>query len=73
MPIEASERPCPLSYANRCNAGRGMQLGNLIVFPDPADERVESLLDVGGIFGGCFHEVCAPEVLGQVTTLCVID
>ena len=46
---------------------------NLIVFPDLADERVESLLDVGGIFGGCFHEVCAPEVLGQVTTLCVID
>jgi hypothetical protein len=34
---------------------------------------VESLVDVGGVFGGCFHEVCASEVLCQVTTLCIID
>ena len=46
---------------------------NLVVFPDFADERVESLVDIGRVFGGCFHEACASEVLCQITALCITD
>ena len=44
-----------------------------VEFPDLADERVESLVDVDGLSGGCFREVGASEVLCQVAAICVVD
>lgn len=42
---------------------------NLVVFPDLTNYRVESLVDVNGLLGGCFHEDTS-EVFCQITTLC---
>ena len=44
---------------------------NFVVLPDLANHRVERLVDVDGLLGGCFHED-APEVFCQITTLYII-
>jgi hypothetical protein len=41
---------------------------NLVVFPDLTNYRVECLVNVDGLLGGCFHED-ASEVFCQITTL----
>ena len=43
---------------------------NLVVLPDLTNNRVESFINIDGLFGGCLHED-ASEVFCQVTTLCV--
>jgi hypothetical protein len=44
---------------------------NLVVLPDLADGRVESLVDTEGLIGWCFHED-ASQMFCQVMSLCVV-
>ena len=45
---------------------------DLVVFPNLADNRIESFVDVDRLFRRCLHED-ASEVFCQITALCIID